>query len=90
MLTALSLLASLATLPVAWSVPTWISQPSFCPGFPYGSQPVRGVNLGGWLVLEVCYNTSLHLEPRTHSLHCLDAAVGHSKLVRKYGQFRYR
>ena len=21
-------------------------------GFPYGSQPVRGVNLGGWLVLE--------------------------------------
>lgn len=28
------------------------------PGFPYGSQKVRGVNLGGWLVLEVC---SLHL-----------------------------
>lgn len=24
------------------------------PGFPYGSQKVRGVNLGGWLVLEVC------------------------------------
>lgn len=23
------------------------------PGFPYGSQKVRGVNLGGWLVLEV-------------------------------------
>ena len=22
------------------------------PGFPYGSQKVRGVNLGGWLVLE--------------------------------------
>lgn len=22
-------------------------------GFPYGSQKVRGVNLGGWLVLEV-------------------------------------
>ena len=22
-------------------------------GFPYGSQTVRGVNLGGWLVLEV-------------------------------------
>ena len=21
------------------------------PGFPYGSQKVRGVNLGGWLVL---------------------------------------
>lgn len=23
------------------------------PGFPYGSQTVRGMNLGGWLVLEV-------------------------------------
>lgn len=27
---------------------------SFTPGFPYGSEKVRGVNLGGWLVLEVC------------------------------------
>jgi hypothetical protein len=26
----------------------------FTPGFPYGSKKVRGVNLGGWLVLEVC------------------------------------
>lgn len=26
----------------------------FQPGFPYGSTKVRGVNLGGWLVLEVC------------------------------------
>lgn len=25
----------------------------FSPGFPYGSEKVRGVNLGGWLVLEV-------------------------------------
>ncbi|KAJ7269416.1 exo-beta-1,3-glucanase [Mycena haematopus] len=25
---------------------------AFSPGFPYGSQKVRGVNLGGWLVLE--------------------------------------
>ncbi|KAF8445642.1 glycoside hydrolase family 5 protein [Boletus edulis BED1] len=25
---------------------------SFTPGFPYGSQKVRGVNLGGWLLLE--------------------------------------
>ena len=30
----------------------------FTPGFPYGSEIVRGVNLGGWLVLEVCvYST---------------------------------
>ena len=34
----------LSLLPVALSL-------SF--GFPYGSQKVRGVNLGGWLVLEV-------------------------------------
>jgi glucan 1,3-beta-glucosidase len=26
---------------------------SFQPGFNYGSEKVRGVNLGGWLVLEV-------------------------------------
>lgn len=24
-------------------------------GFPYGSEKVRGVNLGGWLVLEVSF-----------------------------------
>lgn len=32
---------------------------AFSPGFPYGAQKVRGVSLGGWLVLEVsarrCY-----------------------------------
>lgn len=69
MFTALALALLLATLPVAWSVPTWISQPPFSPSFPYGSEPVRGVNLGGWLVLEVCYSPSLHLEICTHSLH---------------------
>jgi hypothetical protein len=26
------------------------------PGFPYGSQKVRGVNVGGWLVLEVRFS----------------------------------
>ena len=54
MFTALSLVSILATLPIAWSVPTWNTQPPFSPSFPYGFQPVRGVNLGGWLVLEVC------------------------------------
>lgn len=34
---------------------------SFTPGFPYGSQKVRGVNLGGWLVLEVCTQMSLQV-----------------------------
>lgn len=29
------------------------------PGFPYGSQKVRGVNLGGWLVLEPWITPSL-------------------------------
>lgn len=32
---------------------------AFSPGFPYGSEKVRGVNLGGWLVLEV----RLQLQP---------------------------
>jgi glucan 1,3-beta-glucosidase len=50
MLSTLLIVALLATLCVAGN-----SQLSFSPGFPYGSQPVRGVNLGGWLVLEVCY-----------------------------------
>ena len=36
-------------------MPMWNTQLPFTPGFPYGSQPVRGVNLGGWLVLEVCW-----------------------------------
>jgi glucan 1,3-beta-glucosidase len=30
------------------------------PGFPYGSQKVRGVNLGGWLVLEVRFPILCH------------------------------
>ena len=75
MFTALSLAFLLATLPIVWSVPIWNTQspfspenctlPPFSPGFPYGSQPVRGVNLGGWLVLEVRYGTSSHLEARS-------------------------
>lgn len=39
-----AVISGLSLLPVALSL-------SF--GFPYGSQKVRGVNLGGWLVLEV-------------------------------------
>ena len=50
MLSMLLLVTLFATLCVAGN-----SQHPFSPGFPYGSQPVRGVNLGGWLVLEVCY-----------------------------------
>jgi hypothetical protein len=74
MFTALSLAFLLATLPIVRSVPNWNTQyplspgntlPPFSPGFPYGSQPVRGVNLGGWLVLEVRYGTSSHLEARS-------------------------
>jgi hypothetical protein len=40
----LATIAGLCTLPAALSM-------NF--GFSYGSQKVRGVNLGGWLVLEV-------------------------------------
>ena len=53
MFIALSLASLLATLPIAHFHPTWTTQAPFAPGFPYGSQPVRGVNLGGWLTLEV-------------------------------------
>jgi aryl-phospho-beta-D-glucosidase BglC (GH1 family) len=59
MFTALSLAFLLATFPVAWSVPTWNTQVPFSPSFPYGSEPVRGVNLGGWLVLEPWITPSL-------------------------------
>jgi len=31
-------------------------------GFPYGSEKVRGVNLGGWLVLEVQLLSSMLFE----------------------------
>ncbi|KAF8481709.1 exo-beta-1,3-glucanase [Russula ochroleuca] len=54
MLSTLLLVSLLATLSFAE-----ISQQSFSPGFPYGSQPVRGVNLGGWLVLEPWITPSL-------------------------------
>lgn len=41
---AISALLVLSVLPTIFGI---------APGFPYGSQKVRGVNLGGWLVLEV-------------------------------------
>jgi glucan 1,3-beta-glucosidase len=34
------------------SVLSWIHNAAFTSSFPYGSEKVRGVNLGGWLVLE--------------------------------------
>ena len=54
MLAILSIIYILATLPVARSQSVWTAQLPINPGFPYGSQHVRGVNLGGWLVIEVC------------------------------------
>jgi hypothetical protein len=69
MFTALSLASLLAILPIVRSVPTWdYAQASFSPEFQYGNIPVRGVNLGGWLVLEVCYCPSSHLETRPQFL----------------------
>ena len=67
MFTALSLASLLAALSIVRSVPNWNTELPFSPGFPYGSQPVRGVNLGGWLVLEVRYSPS-HPETRPQSL----------------------
>lgn len=45
-----SLLRAVVSLSIA------SSSLAITPGFPYGSQKVRGVNLGGWLVLEVRVN----------------------------------
>lgn len=54
--------------------------PSFAltPGFPYGSQKVRGVNLGGWLVLEVRYL----LTGKTRLT--LSIAMDHAKSIRQH------
>lgn len=50
------------------------------PGFPYGSTKVRGVNLGGWLVLEVCTGSPYFLDDESSIL--LLSAVDHSFVVR--------
>jgi len=44
-----ALCGGLSLLPIITAITT---------GFPYGSQKVRGVNLGGWLVLEVSSTAS--------------------------------
>jgi len=61
----LSLLALFAPLP-AISAPVSAGLAKRAPnwGFPYGSTKVRGVNLGGWLVLEVSSSFSLLLRLR--------------------------
>jgi glucan 1,3-beta-glucosidase len=42
---------------------------SFSPNFPYGSEKVRGVSIGGWLVLEVRFR-------RLFLCLCIDNAPG--------------
>jgi len=58
MLISLFLASLLATLSLARSHRS-LHSPRFSPGFPYGSEKVRGVNLGGWLVLERWITPSL-------------------------------
>lgn len=57
------LLSLLCAVPDARSrpMPMFNTQLPFAPGFPYGSEAVRGVNLGGWLVLEVRCIATLQL-----------------------------
>ena len=45
MVLARSIVTAILSLSLLPSVSAW--------GFPYGAEKVRGVNLGGWLVLEV-------------------------------------
>ncbi len=47
MVLARSIAVAVLGLSLVPSVSAW--------GFPYGSEKVRGVNLGGWLVLEVSW-----------------------------------
>jgi len=84
MFTIQSLASLLAALPIAWSHPMWGTELSFMPGFPYGSQTVRGVNLGGWLVIEVCRYPS-SVSPRVI---CLPSAMDKAEFVRWHGQSR--
>lgn len=57
---------------------------SFQPGFNYGSEKVRGVNLGGWLVLEV-RNPYILWYPLFHSYLALD----HPKYIPEHWQQCY-
>ncbi|KAI0654497.1 exo-beta-1,3-glucanase [Cubamyces menziesii] len=54
-----SALLSSVSLLVATFVPAVLADNPINPSFPYGSQKVRGVNLGGWLVLEPWITPSL-------------------------------
>ena len=69
-----TLLSVMVSLSAASSVLGW--------GFPYGQQKVRGVNLGGWLVLEV----SVCPFPKpSHSIHPYLPAVDHSLSLWQHG-----
>lgn len=63
---------------------------AFSPSFPYGSQKVRGVNLGGWLVLEVCNAPRRVQVRRAHSCRqpwitpSLFEATGNNNIVDEY------
>jgi aryl-phospho-beta-D-glucosidase BglC (GH1 family) len=50
---------SVSLLTLALFAPAVLGDSPVNPGFPYGSQKVRGVNLGGWLVLEPWITPSL-------------------------------
>lgn len=62
-----TLLSAMVGLSVVNSVLGW--------GFPYGQEKVRGVNLGGWLVLEV--GICLFQNP-SHEVHPRLSAVDYS------------
>jgi hypothetical protein len=89
MLITLFLAPLLATLSFARSHPSrsWHPPRSFSPGFPYGSQRVRGVSLGGWLVLEVCcYLSPPFLVVCSRFYHHRRLAVDNTELVRRHGK----
>jgi hypothetical protein len=76
-------LLSLVAVPISTSAAPLANITKRAPawGFPYGSQKVRGVNLGGWLLLEVCLITDGGELPRFSSS-CL--VLHHALPLRQY------
>lgn len=62
----------LALLLIALGLAAYHPAHAITPGFPYGSQKVRGVNLGGWLVLEVSEVDFLNIRPSSDLFQAMD------------------
>jgi hypothetical protein len=56
--------------------------PKLASPFPYGKQPIRGINIGGWLVLEVrTYQEFIDIFSHILRLHSSLSTPSHSELL---------